>query len=722
MHQDIRIAQLERALMIEASLERVRSASMSMRKSEGLIKVATIMYEEFKKLGMTQSASARFGLIDEETKLQYMWGAQTDNGLLHYFTLPLLGDQVLQDRYDAWKSKKPLFRQKLSAQELKKHLEVAMPIAQTTEEEERSKTAMPDPTYFFFGNFKQGYLQIISAEALSEEHQALLPRFAKVFEQTYTRFVDLQKAEDQALRLQEIDNAKTNFYTNITHEFRTLLTIILGMADQLKTQVYESGKVGLEMIDRNGRQLLRLVNQMLDLHKLESKSMSINMIQGDILTYLKYLVESFHSYAATKNIRVQFLTDLEELQVDYDPEKIQHIVSNLLSNAIKFSPKGGEVSLEISQQAKHFHLSVKDSGIGISEDKMDRIFDRFYQVEGSNTRHAEGTGVGLALTRELVHLLKGKITVKSQLGKGSEFIVRLPITRQSKFSQEKPSVAVIAPKSTDKPTVDNTNPQPGSQKKYLLIIEDNVDVVHYLKSCLKNSYLLDVAYDGQEGIDKAKATIPDLIISDIMMPLVDGFEVCNSLKNDIRTSHIPILLLTAKVDLNSRLQGIDQGADAYLAKPFIVDELLANLNALWKQRNRLQEHYLQLYNTTSNSKMLNPAIKGKKESEFIEKVKEKIHTNLANPNFGVEQLSRYLSISSTQMYRKLKAQTGCSAQELIRSIRLHHAQILLKSSQNSIAEIAYSTGFSEPDYFSKVFKKEFGMRPSAYRKLPNFSK
>ena len=621
MHQDIRIAQLERALMIEASLERVRSASMSMRKSEGLIKVATIMYEEFKKLGMTQSASAGFGLIDEETKLQYMWGAQTDNGLLHYFTLPLLGDQVLQDRYDAWKSKKPLFRQKLGAQELKKHLEVAMPVAKTTEEEEQSKTAMPDPTYFFFGNFKQGYLQIISAEALSEEHQALLPRFAKVFEQTYTRFVDLQKAEDQALRLQEIDNAKTNFYTNLTHEFRTPLTIILGMADQLKTQVYESGKVGLKMIDRNGRQLLRLVNQMLDLHKLESKSMSINMIQGDILTYLKYLLESFHSYAATKNIRVQFLTDLEELQVDYDPEKFQHIVSNLLSNAIKFSPKGGEVSLEISQQAKHFCLSVKDSGIGISEDKMDRIFDRFYQVEGSNTHHAEGTGVGLALTKELVHLLKGKITVKSQLGKGAVFMVQLPITRQAQPGQPLPEPNIVAPPANTTVTGINDFNEPDSRKPQLLIIEDNEDVVHYLKSCLEDNYQLDIAYNGQEGVDKAFATIPDLIISDVMMPLKDGLEVCNTLKSDIRTSHIPVMLLTAKVDLKSRLQGIKHGADAYLAKPFVKEELFTNLDALWQKRNRLRNHYLQSYGAANHSAAHFLPIE--KESEFIKKSKKK---------------------------------------------------------------------------------------------------
>lgn len=716
-----RIAQLERALVIETALERVRSASMAMRKSEELTKVATIMSDEFQKLGLTQSASAGFGLIDEEKEVQYMWGSQSDN-LLNYFTMPLFGDQVLQDRYDAWKRQDDFFEQILNGPELRKHLEVAMPVTETTKEEEVSKSSMPDPSYFYFANFKQGYLQILSGKSMEEEYESILKRFAKVFEQTYTRFLDLQKAENQALRLQELDDTKTTFYTNITHEFRTPLTIILGMTDQLKSHVYESGREGLEMIDRNGKQLLRLVNQMLDLQKLESKSMSLDLIQGDMLIYLRYLVESFHSYAATKNIRIYFLTELEQLQMDYDPDKLQSIVSNLLSNAVKFTPKGGEVFVELKLQTQHVILCIRDTGIGIKADKIPHIFDRFYQVEGSSTRSAEGTGIGLALTKELVHLLKGVISVNSQAGQGAEFVIHLPITRTAELVEEQPLASIISPTVIPQPEYSDDSLASIVPKNNLLIIEDNVDVVHYLSACLSNHYHLDVAYNGQEGIEKALETIPDLIISDVMMPLKDGLEVCDSLKNDSRTSHIPILLLTAKVDLEARLQGIRQGADAYLAKPFKTDELLAHLEALWQQRNRIQEYYLHLYGISNDAKLPSPDIRINNESDFIIKVKEQIQANMDNPNFGVDQLSDFLAISSTQLYRKIKAQTGRTTHDLIRSIRLHHAQHLLKNAELSIAEIAYETGFSEPGYFSKVFKKEFGVIPTEYKTQLDSSK
>ncbi|MFK7933358.1 MAG: ATP-binding protein [Saprospiraceae bacterium] len=717
-----KIAQLERTLFIEAALERVRAAAMTMYKSEELVNVATVMNAQFKKLGITQAIHSGFVLIDEEKEVQYLWGSQTDTKLLEFFVLPLFGDQVLQSRFDAWKRQDPIFSTVLEKEALQNSLEVAMPNNRLTDREKESKSAMPDPTYFYFGNFRHGYLQIIAAEALNREQQEILARFAKVFEQVYTRFLDIQKAEAQTLQLQELDNAKTTLYTNITHEFRTPLTIILGMANQLKTQVLEEGEVGLQMIERNGHQLLQLVNQILDLQQLEAKSMPLNMVQGDFLPYLKYLVESFHSYAASKNIQIHFSTDLEQLQMDYDPEKIQNIIANLLSNALKFTPAEGNIYIQLQRKAHLLTLSIKDTGVGIEADELERIFDRFYQVENSTTRNIGGTGIGLALTKELVHLLQGEIEVKSQLTEGTEFIVRLPITLQAQRSEALPIVNTNQLPFTPQAHVEVEIHSPQSEKPKLLIVEDNADVVHYLQKCLQDDYQLTVAYDGELENKKAMKIIPDLIISDVMMPQKDGLELCDFLKNDIRTSHIPILLLTAKADLPARLQGIKQGANAYLAKPFVTDELLTHLNALLQQRHRLQAHYRHLFGIVSNAATAEITLESEKESEFVQTVKTEIQAHLDDANFSVTQLSHSVAISNAQLYRKLKAQTGYSPQELIRSIRLEHAKQLLKNANLSIAEIAYTSGFSEPDYFSKVFKKAFGMRPSDYRALSNTNK
>lgn len=713
------IDQYERALTIEAALEQVRSAAMAMHKSEELVKVATVMTTEFKKLGMKESVSAGFALIDEEKQVQYMWGAKTDTKFLQFFTMPLFGDQVLQNRFDAWKRRDPIYSTVLGPEALKKHLEVALPSAQSTDKENESKTDMPQTTYFYFGNFRQGYLQIISRDALIEEHQYILARFASVFEQAYTRFLDIQKAEIQSLRLQELDNAKTVFYTNITHEFRTPLTIILGMAAQLKTQVFESGKEGLKMIERNGQQLLRLVNQMLDLQKLESKSMPLNMIQGDLVTYVKYLVESFQSYAASKCIHIHFTTELNQIQMDYDPEKIQHIIANLLSNAIKFTEEEGTIYVTLRLDKQYFSLSIKDTGIGIGEDKVNRIFDRFYQVEDSSIRQAEGTGIGLALTKELVHLLKGEIKVKSQLGEGTEFTVRLPVTRQAKLSQTKPEVNIIGAYSNPKTIsiVDNQETLISqTEKPHLLIIEDNVDVVQYLKVCLENNYQLEVAYNGKEGIEKAIEKIPDLVITDVMMPFKDGFEVCRTLKNDEKTSHIPIIMLTAKAGLNSKLTGLKKGADAYLLKPFHKEELCIRINKLLELRSTLQKHYLSITSfSTEELSIKDLSNIPSEEIQFATKLKDVVEKHLDDFDFSVKEFCKEIGMSHSQLHRKITALTGLSPNRFVRHIRLNKAKMLLQNPANNISTVAYDTGFNDSSYFGRVFKKEYGMTPLEWR-------
>lgn len=572
----------------------------------------------------------------------------------------------------------------------------------------------------------------------------------------------LQAAETQ--RLRELDAVKTKLYTNITHEFRTPLTVISGMADQVKENPKEWFAEGIAMIKRNSSQLLNLVNQMLDLRKLESGSLKPKMIQGDVIHYLKYILESFHSYAETKDIRLHFLSDLPELVMDYDPEKTMNILSNLLSNAIKFTPEGGDVYVNVRRQesgdrsqslAEHwlsgaeasqrqepmagnkkpwnnetmeppptsYHSSliihIKDTGIGIPVSQLPHIFDRFYQVDDSHTRQGEGTGIGLALTHELVKLLNGEISVKSRQGDGTEFTVILPITRNATLKSTaeplviKEKVLPFVPIYTKEQEVTTT--QIGQDQRPLaLVIEDNKDVVRYLEACLKHDYQVEVAENGQKGIDQAIETIPDIIISDVMMPLKDGFEVCQELKNDKRTSHIPIILLTAKADVASKIEGLERGADAYLPKPFDKTELLVRLAKLLELRKKLQQYYLQ--NSTSAEANLPEATQmDNLEHEFVKKVRMVIEDHLDDYKFNVEGLCREIGMSQAQLYRKLSALTGYSTNKFIRFIRLSHAQSMLMETDLPISTIAYDTGFNDPDYFSRIFKKEFGMTPSEFK-------
>ncbi len=398
-----------------------------------------------------------------------------------------------------------------------------------------------------------------------------------------------------AEKLKELDHFKTRLYTNLTHEFRTPLTVILGMVGQIRSEPKKYPDEGARLIETNGQNLLRLINQLLDLSKLENKSFQLHLQRDDIVPYLRYVTESFHSYANHKNLSLRFFTTLESLEMDYDPEQIKQVLTNLISNAVKFTPSGGEVQVSVradqinKSSNPQIHITVSDTGIGISEKDLPHIFDRFYQVDGSHTREGEGTGIGLAHTLELVHVMGGEISVESDLGKGSTFKVSLPVTRNAPASDAPASegVTLSHPLTTavSHPLTSPDNSSlitPNSNLPQLLIIEDNPDVVAYLKSCLEGLYQLDVAYNGKIGIEKALENIPDLIVSDVMMPEKDGYQVCDTLKNDERTSHIPIILLTAKADAASKITGLKRGADAYLTKPFDKEELLVRLEIGYK--------------------------------------------------------------------------------------------------------------------------------------------
>ncbi len=533
----------------------------------------------------------------------------------------------------------------------------------------------------------------------------------------FYRFQLRRKLEqEEARRLVELDSLKTRLYTNITHEFRTPLTVIQGMADHMQGD--EQAK---KLIRRNSKNLLQLINQLLDMSKLESGKLNLELIQGDVIPYLHYLLEAFQSYAASRNIELSFSTELEQLVMDYDPEKIQHIMANLISNAIKFTQEDGFVQVRVAQVLEKdgkldlplIRIEVEDNGIGIQAKHIPHVFDRFYQVDDTNTRRGEGTGIGLALTKELVTLMNGSVHVASQMGQGTTFTVLLPITTEAAQSTA-PHETALVDFTPLVPAVEQVEGQENSEaatlaqeRPILLVIEDNPDVVAYIKMCLEGPYEVHAAYDGQSGIDKALELIPDIIISDVMMPRKDGFEVTEFLKNNERTSHIPIIMLTAKADADSRLEGLKRGADAYLAKPFDKTELMIRMAKLVELRKRLQERYGQ-----ARTPVPSDDVGLQIEDAFLQKVREAVYEQLDNAAFGVSELCETLHISQSHLYRKIKALTGKSIASHMRSIRLYRGYELLQSTDLTISEVAYDVGFTDPNYFSKTFHKEFGFPPS----------
>lgn len=526
----------------------------------------------------------------------------------------------------------------------------------------------------------------------------------------------------ETARLKDIDQLKNSLYTNITHEFRTPLTIILGMVDNLKSKfsnhVSDEVETSLNMMKRNGENLLKMVNDMLDLTKLESGKIEMNLIQSDIVAYTRYLFESFESFANGKDIGFTFYSEEEFLVMDFDKDKYHAIITNLLMNAIKFTPQSGKIIIhmktEISSGDDNLLVKVIDSGIGLSENDISKIFTKFYQADLSTTRAFEGTGIGLALTKELVELMRGTIEVKSKLNKGSEFAVQLPITHNAPIDN---GIINIENKAVE---VKNQNWQEPKYEEILienldktvvLIIEDNVDIWEYLKISLGSDYVLFHAKNGKIGVEMALKIVPDIIICDVMMPVMDGFEACSILKQDAVTDHIPIIILTAKSSDKDRIEGLSTGVDAYLIKPFNKEELLTRVNHLVEQRRKL----INKFKAANFDDLLTKSPKNP-QSFFINKITSTILDELDNGHFGSTDLAKKMNISESQLYRKIKSLTDKSTAIFIRSIRLQKAKEFLETSDKSISEVAYSVGFNDPSWFSRAFKEEFGCAPSEINK------
>ncbi|MEL6660143.1 MAG: ATP-binding protein [Bacteroidota bacterium] len=550
---------------------------------------------------------------------------------------------------------------------------------------------------------------------------------------TATQKIAKDKAviEQQAEELKELDQSKSRFFTNISHEFRTPLTIISGMANQIEQQPKQWAQKGAKMIKRNSNNLLRLINQILDLRQLESSAMEVQYIQGDVVEFLRYISESFEPYTNSKGVSLHFLSAISVLVMDYDPDKLMKVTANLLSNAIKYTPDGKDIYLHLDQkmagERQLLQIRVEDTGAGIPEDQLPLIFDRFFKADQELTSPKPGSGIGLALTKELIELLGGEIHVNSSVNKGTTFTILLPVTNtapiessgileEDNSNEELASLAYPADWLRQSETQMNSvsflsdSKQPKAETT-ILIAEDNKDVQEYLRSCLEDLYKIEVAENGAIGIDQAFQTIPDIVITDLLMPEKNGYELTNALKADERTNHIPIIMLTSSVDLSSKITGLEQGADVYLTKPFTPQEIRLQLRNLLEMRRKLQEKYAFTPENTPNIRKqeapLNP---------FLQKFVALIEKHLSDTDYGMPQISRALAMSRSQIFRKIKALTGHAPTDYIRNFRLHKGRELLLNTDLTISEIAYDVGFSSLSYFSRAFSDVYGISPGSLRK------
>lgn len=506
---------------------------------------------------------------------------------------------------------------------------------------------------------------------------------------------------------QEINTLKSNLYTNITHEFRTPLTVIMGMTENIKNNKHVDDSLGT--IKNNSKHLLQLINQLLDFSKLEENKVSLHFKRGNITNYINYLVESLRSLAITHKVDLDFNGN-KPIEMDFDPNSISHIITNLISNAIKFSPENAKVfittNIVTQNQQKFLQLIIKDHGIGISEDNLPKIFDRFYQVDTSSTKNYEGSGIGLAIVKELTELMNGTIHVASEIHVGTTFSILLPI-------QNIATETFLIPEFSDKKlkTKKTLKINSNIEQPLILLVEDNKDIAKYLTHCLEDQYRILYAENGEEGIKKAIEHIPDIIVSDVMMPKKNGFQLCEAIKEKEITSHIPVILLTAKASKNDSIQGYTKGADAYLTKPFHQEELLVRIEKLIELRKKLQSKYTIVNN--SEKKLVS---KEHTNDVFIRKVIACIEKHLDDSNFNASKLASELNFSESQLYRKIKATTNSSTSIFIRLIRLQEARKLILNSTLSISEIAFKTGFSDPSWFNKTFKEQYGETPNSLRK------
>jgi signal transduction histidine kinase/AraC-like DNA-binding protein len=536
--------------------------------------------------------------------------------------------------------------------------------------------------------------------------------------------------EQKNLQIMEMDQMKTRFFSNVSHEFRTPLTLIIGpLEDILSTQsLSEKNRVTMERMHRNAVRLLGLINQLLDLSKLDAGSMKLELVKSDVFRTLRLLASSFNPLAERKKISYEVKIPPDPYLTFFDPDKLDKIVMNLLSNAFKYTPEEGfiECQVKIVKKGKNkdkdfLNIVVMDSGPGVPAELIDKIFDRFYQVEGNWHKAGGGTGIGLSLTRELVGLLHGQIKVESEIGEGSTFTILMPLGKEHLSKEEyeikdpkdlagsdvSPALLVSGDQGSVSP--EDFLDEGTADKPRLLVVEDSEDVRAHLMESLCDQFDITEAPDGEEGMKLAFESVPDLVISDLMMPEMDGVEMCRNLKTDERTSHIPVLMLTARATVADRIEGLETGADAYMTKPFNMKELMAQVHALIDQRKKLRERFA----TEAEIGPSDIAVTSVDE-KFLKKAIGIIEENLGDCEFDVSKMTEQMAMSRMQLFRKLKALTNQNPSEFIRTIRLKRAAQLIRKKFGNVAEITYEVGFNNLSYFAKCFRELYGVSPSEY--------
>ncbi len=561
-----------------------------------------------------------------------------------------------------------------------------------------------------------GAIAVMSWREKNEANKRLEQKSQEILEQRNTIASMAEKAE---LATQE----KLRFFTNISHEFKTPLTLIMGPIEELLARggdTKSNAKENLNLIKKNATRLLRLVNQLMDFRKIEDRKMMVRASETDIIGFIEDVMSAFEKIAIKRKIDFQLITDIKQLSVWMDPDMLDKVIFNLLSNAFKFTNDKGRIHITVSIDSadKNVLILVEDNGIGMSQDYLAHAFDRFYTGE-----NVTGTGIGLSLSKEFIELHHGQLVLASEKGKGTRFYITLPLgkahfedyqivsdkltwSRKNEFDVLVEDNALIDTSAfsqleeTFVPQKDHT----------VLLIDDNAELRHFVKGRLQQQYNVVEASDGVTGLHLAYEVVPDVIICDVMLPGKDGFEVSKTLKGDLRTSHIPVIILTAKASIEQKITGVQTGADEYITKPFVFEYLNERIKSLIRNREQLREHYSQDLNIEPVS-----TLPGGLDKKFVNDFQSLVEKNISNAEFNVNEIGRELGMSRVQVYRKVKALLGCSVNDYIGNVRLKKAKHLLLHTDKTISEISAEVGFSSPTYFSTTFKAKFHVSPKEFK-------
>ncbi|MEO8534882.1 MAG: ATP-binding protein, partial [Flavobacterium sp.] len=564
----------------------------------------------------------------------------------------------------------------------------------------------------------------------------LLIYFNKMYQNRFKARQAIILEKEKNIQSEKLNNKKLQFFTNISHEFRTPLTLIINPLEDILRSKNLSPEIHnkLKIVHKSSDRLSRLINELMDFNKLEFNKIFLQAKKIEVVAFTQGIIGYFDEEAAARNITINFESAFDELEDWLDPKMLEKILFNIISNAFKFTPDNGSITISTAQsdadnsllidgnKVPSFSITITDTGSGIHKKDLKRIFDRFYQVNNVNKEYYGSTGIGLEVVKEFIELHKGKINVESEVGQGTKFTVTFPLGKsfykKSEVSEEVFKIeknknqflseSVNHPSDDEEPTnqtIDNSIVE--TTKPYtVLIVEDNSELRNYLKNELSKSYKVIVAENGKKGYELAVQKLPDLIITDVIMPVMDGLQLCKNIKRDLKTSHIPLLMLSAKAMVKDRLEGIDSGADMYLSKPFELDILKSSLAQLITSRQIMFKKFYS--GITKDGKEKTTSL----DNDFIQKILHFINENISEPELTVELLSSKIFLSRSQLYRKIKTLTGVSVNEFIRNVRLEKAKQLIEKGNNNINEISYKVGFTSPSYFTKCYKIKYGHLPT----------